>query len=77
MKEDDLIFMIDSWDVWLQLSPTTMARRFLEYDNGQLVAGAEKACWPNPPKTCNQAPRSPLSDDLFRDTDHPHDLTFE
>ena len=50
MQESDLIFMMDSLDVWLQLSPRVLARRFLEYDEDILVA-AEKNCFPNSPES--------------------------
>ena len=45
--EDDLILLVDALDVWLQVPPNVMARRFLEQDKSILVS-AEKNCWPNP-----------------------------
>ena len=50
MAEDDLILLIDALDVWLQLSPTVMGRRFLDYGS-DIVIGADKMCWPNPADT--------------------------
>jgi hypothetical protein len=45
--ESDLVFMMDSLDVWLQLSPTTLADRFEELHTTGVVLGAVRACWPN------------------------------
>ncbi|ORX40008.1 hypothetical protein BD324DRAFT_615920 [Kockovaella imperatae] len=75
IKEDDLIFMMDSWDVWLQLSPRVMARRFLEYDEDILVA-AEKNCFPNSPEShdCRDVPASPVLPELYLEDENPHDL---
>ena len=44
--ENDLVFMMDALDIWLQLSPDTLAERFYEL-NATVVTGADKICWPN------------------------------
>ena len=46
MAADDLNLVIDALDAWLQMSPTVVARRFLEFDVDLLVA-AERNCFPN------------------------------
>ncbi|ORX34855.1 hypothetical protein BD324DRAFT_653110 [Kockovaella imperatae] len=59
--ENDLVFLVDALDVWLQLPPADVARRFLEYGKDVLV-GAERHCVPNswPSHECQGAPQSPL-----------------
>ena len=42
----DLIFLVDALDVWIQLSPANLARRFVEYGH-DVVVGAERHCIPN------------------------------
>ena len=42
---DDLVFLMDGMDAWLQLSPDIMARRYEEYD-GKIMVGADKNFWP-------------------------------
>ena len=49
IDETDLVFTMDAMDVWLQLPPDVVARRFLEYKVEILVA-AEKNCFPNVPE---------------------------
>ena len=44
--ENDLVFMMDAIDIWLQLSPETLIKRFEEL-NTSVVTGADKVCWPN------------------------------
>lgn len=44
--ENDLVFMMDALDIWLQLSPSTLIERFEEL-NSSVVTGADKICWPN------------------------------
>ncbi|ORX40244.1 hypothetical protein BD324DRAFT_679274 [Kockovaella imperatae] len=77
MAEDDLIVMIDASDVWLQLSPTVMARRFLEYDS-DVIASTQKSCWPNDKssETCLRAPASLLPVGLYHDKDDESDLSI-
>ena len=45
--DDDIVFMMDAFDVWLQLSPRTLVERFEELGTSGVVVGAETACWPN------------------------------
>jgi hypothetical protein len=44
---NDLIFMMDAFDVWLQQSPLALVRRYEEMADGGVVVGADKGCWPN------------------------------
>jgi hypothetical protein len=37
---------MDAMDVWLQLPPDYLVRRFLEFD-ADIVIGNDKVCWPN------------------------------
>ena len=46
--DDDLVFVIDALDVWLQLPPADLVRRFESYDQEYVYVGAEKHCVPNP-----------------------------
>ena len=46
-KDSDLLLVIDALDVWLQLSPQDIARRFASYDQDLVIVGAEKHCVPN------------------------------
>jgi hypothetical protein len=45
--ENDLVFMMDALDIWLQLSPRTLIERYEELSTYSVVLGADKACWPN------------------------------
>lgn len=45
-NDDDLIFMMDALDVWLQQSPEALIRRYEELEE-DVVIGVDKACWPN------------------------------
>ncbi|ORX40134.1 hypothetical protein BD324DRAFT_648738 [Kockovaella imperatae] len=66
-REDDLIFVIDALDVWLQLPPADVARRFAQFDQDLVYVGAEKHCAPNPwdSPECRNAPESPLPKNLW------------
>ena len=44
--EDDLILLVDALDVWIQLPPENLARRFVEYGH-DVIVGAERHCIPN------------------------------
>lgn len=46
IAKDDLVFFMDAMDVWLQLPPDYLVRRFLEFD-ADIVIGNDKVCWPN------------------------------
>ena len=46
-EENDLILMIDGYDIWFQLSPRTLIERFEELGTSQVVIGVEVDCWPN------------------------------
>jgi hypothetical protein len=45
---DDIVFMMDALDIWLQLSPRTLVERFEDLGTSMVVVGAETGCWPNP-----------------------------
>jgi hypothetical protein len=45
--QNDLVFMMDTFDVWLQLSPETLIKRYEEMGTTDVVVGADKLCWPN------------------------------
>lgn len=45
--ENDLVFMMDALDAWLQVSPKTLIERFDELHTSGVVIGADKVCWPN------------------------------
>lgn len=47
LNNDDVVFMMDAWDVWLQLPPQTLLERYGEYGSHMVVIGADMACWPN------------------------------
>jgi hypothetical protein len=46
-EENDLVLMVDGYDIWFQLSPTTLVERFEELSTPQVVMGVEVGCWPN------------------------------
>ncbi|ORX41216.1 hypothetical protein BD324DRAFT_613666 [Kockovaella imperatae] len=77
-EEDDLILMMDAFDVFIQLSPEVAARRFTEYGDVDVMAAAEKNCYPNDPNghICQDAPWSPLHNgpnaNLYRPNDDPN-----
>ena len=74
IADDDLIFLMDGLDVWLQLPPEVMARRFMEYD-ADIIAAAEKNCAPNWKQSpeCVDAPLSPIPVGIFRKEDYRED----
>lgn len=41
-----IVVLMDSLDVWLQLSPQTMLERYRRLDS-RIVFGADRFCWPN------------------------------
>ena len=45
--DNDLVIMIDALDVWLQISPQTLTKRFDELGTSGVVVSAENNCWPN------------------------------
>ncbi|KAJ7117596.1 hypothetical protein C8R44DRAFT_983094 [Mycena epipterygia] len=61
-EDDDVVFMMDAWDVWLQLPPQTLLERYEEYGSDMVVIGADKACWPNgwDEPACRDVPESPV-----------------
>ncbi|KAF3927908.1 hypothetical protein ABW20_dc0106727 [Dactylellina cionopaga] len=70
-RDDDIIIMIDGFDVWFQLPLQVLLSRFLKL-NVPVVFGADKKCWPNDMKSvaCTAIPQSPLPGDIFgEDTD--------
>jgi len=44
---NDLVMMVDAFDIWFQLSPATLIARYQELGTTGVVLGADKACWPN------------------------------
>jgi hypothetical protein len=44
--QTDIVVMADALDVWFQLPPRDLVRRYQEYGK-HVVAGAELRCWPN------------------------------
>lgn len=66
VQEDDIVFMSDSFDVWLQQSPKALVRRFRELDS-KIAIGIDIYCWPNDPNSpeCLNAPNSTLPDAIF------------
>ena len=46
-NDNDLVFMIDGFDVWLQQPPAILIQRYEEMDTDLVVVGAERSCWPN------------------------------
>jgi len=65
--ENDLVFMVDALDIWLQLSPRTLIERFEELNTFEVVTGADKACWPNEwdSPECQAAPPSTLPKGVY------------
>lgn len=46
----DMMLMADAYDLWLQLPPSTLIRRFQELE-AKIVIGADQWCWPNDPNS--------------------------
>ncbi|KAF3318700.1 hypothetical protein TWF173_006715 [Orbilia oligospora] len=67
-RDDDIIIMIDGFDVWFQLPLQVLLSRFLKM-GVPVVFGADKKCWPNDFKSvaCTAIPQSPLPGDVFGD----------
>ncbi|KAJ7463401.1 hypothetical protein B0H11DRAFT_2052815 [Mycena galericulata] len=62
LNDDDVVFMMDAWDVWLQLPPQILLERFEELGSNKVVIGADMACWPNDldEPACRDVPQSPV-----------------
>jgi hypothetical protein len=45
--ETEMVFMVDAFDVWFQLSPRVLLERFDELNTTGVVVGAERVCFPN------------------------------
>jgi hypothetical protein len=43
---DDYVLLADAFDVWFQLPPSFLIKRFQELD-ADIVIGADRVCWPN------------------------------
>jgi len=71
--DNDLVFMIDALDTWLQLSPTILIERFEELGTSGVVVGADKWCFPNSWESiaCTGAPRSTLPKGVYRENEEP------
>ncbi|KAK6527544.1 hypothetical protein TWF694_004527 [Orbilia ellipsospora] len=67
-RDEDIIVMIDGFDVWFQLPLQVLLSRFLKL-GAPVVFGADKKCWPNDMKSiaCTAIPESPLPKDVFGD----------
>ncbi|KAF3929367.1 hypothetical protein ABW19_dt0201921 [Dactylella cylindrospora] len=67
-RDDDIVIMIDGFDVWFQLPLQVLLARFLKL-GVPVVFGADKKCWPNEAKSvaCTAIPQSPLPADIFGD----------
>ncbi|EWC43822.1 hypothetical protein DRE_07266 [Drechslerella stenobrocha 248] len=67
-RPEDIVIMIDGFDVWFQLPLQVLLSRFLKMGN-PAVFGADKKCWPNDFKSpaCTAVPQSPLPADVFGD----------
>lgn len=52
-SESDYVLMTDAMDVWFQLSPSFLVKRFEELD-AELVIGADRMCAPNNPESVSQ-----------------------
>lgn len=65
-NEDDLVVMSDSFDVWFQLGPRALSRRFAEFGS-KIVIGADEFCWPNNETSyeCVNAPNSTIPSGVF------------
>jgi len=64
---------MDSFDVWLQLSPNTLIERFEELGAPGIVVGAERNCWPNAQESlaCQGVPYSTLPKGAFPMNEEP------
>ncbi|KAL7417381.1 hypothetical protein BDY24DRAFT_374703 [Mrakia frigida] len=45
-EEDDLVFMIDAFDIWIQQPPSVLVSKYLALAENRILIGADKACWP-------------------------------
>ncbi|KAJ7464612.1 hypothetical protein FB451DRAFT_1264028 [Mycena latifolia] len=61
-EENDVVFMMDARDIWLQLPPAVLLERYDELDSSKVVIGADMACWPNDldKPACRDVPESPV-----------------
>ncbi|KAL7415146.1 hypothetical protein BDY24DRAFT_433966 [Mrakia frigida] len=62
---EDLVFMIDAFDVWMQHPPSTLISKYLTSPPRVLI-GADKKCWPPIPE-CLNLPSSPLPSQIYGD----------
>jgi hypothetical protein len=71
--ENDLVFMMDALDAWLQVSPQTLIERFEELHTSGVVIGADKACWPNAWESfaCQGVPMSTLPKGVYAPNEEP------
>ncbi|KAJ7625565.1 hypothetical protein FB45DRAFT_921783 [Roridomyces roridus] len=68
-NDDDVVFMMDAWDVWLQFPPQTLLERYAEYGS-DVVIGADMLCWPNEADepACRDVPESPVPENAYGDS---------
>jgi hypothetical protein len=45
--DNDIIFMMDAMDIWLQQSPLALLRRYEELNGTGVVVGGDVGCYPN------------------------------
>ncbi|CDZ97244.1 hypothetical protein [Phaffia rhodozyma] len=67
-KKEQMVLMIDGWDVWMQLGPEELVRRYYDSNQG-IILGADKMCWPAPPdlpQACKDVPTSPFTAELYQ-----------
>jgi len=76
-NNNDVIFMMDAFDIWLQQSPLALLRRYDELGSGGVVVGADKGCWPNEwdAPECQGVPESPLPNGTFGSGAEGHALS--
>jgi hypothetical protein len=48
IPENDIVLLVDAFDVWFQVSPATLVERFEELGTSGVLVGAEVncCCWP-------------------------------
>ncbi|KAK9452857.1 hypothetical protein V1511DRAFT_506577 [Dipodascopsis uninucleata] len=69
--DNDLVIIMDAFDVWFQLPFMTLVQRYYELQKElpveSVIFGADKGCWPNPEtsKACTNVPDSTLSKTVY------------
>lgn len=74
IPDDDIIFLLDSFDLWLQVGPQEAVKRYLamesRYGRGPVLVSAEKNCWPFQAgdEICYKQANSSLPEDAYGPT---------